>query len=417
VSASSQTAPAAVGDTLTGSGQRIHEILGVTWLVFRLTNAIPYADAHTPFNVYYLVVAIYVLYFLLTRPQLVGRLAIRPIFLLWLLTALIPLLLYVTSSGSNYAYMSMRTRVVCFSVIAGSGVILLAPKGAVIAQRSALLALAIIIPMNFFELVIPNIWSNSPGRAAGFFVNPNISGAAIIVSTLLAVDFSRHTKQGLFVMAFSLAGIITTFSRSAMLFGGLMSFAYIMLPQGRDSMPAPTRIAILAGGSLALALGIVILLNFGSLDEQASGRLLSVVRADYVDASTTDRLDAARYGFARFMEHFWTGRGLGSPEFYDVETHNSFLHIAYEYGIMGLVLYCTILLAGMLKIVQFGWRSAINLSLLASYLLYYSVFDHYVHAYPAFAIGFAVLMTDALLIREPPADQPTMGQEPHDLRN
>ena len=51
-------------------------------------------------------------------------------------------------------------------------------------RTTAWAAFAIVVfgtTLNLYELVVENnLWSNAPGRSAGFYVNPNISGEALL---------------------------------------------------------------------------------------------------------------------------------------------------------------------------------------------------------------------------------------------
>jgi O-antigen ligase len=379
------------------AGQRLHVFLALSWMVLWLTEIFEHLDRVVPIPLYYPFVAIYVMYFVTTRPVQIGRLIIRPLFILWALTIVVPILLYFTGDHNGFSYVSMRVRIVCFSVVAGTGMMLLDPGSVSIVRRAALIALAIGIPINLAELVVPNLISISEGRSAGFYENPNNSAAALIICMILAVDFTKHTRLGFLIITSGAMAVLATFSRAGILFMALLALAYIILPRGRDSLSGVQRMAIFAVGAFGLAVVIAILLNFVNLSPGAKGRLVSVISADFSDASSAERLDATRYAFDQFLHYFWNGRGLGAPEMYDLRTHNSFVHIGVEYGVGGLILYLVILFAGLLKVAQYGWNRAINLTLLAGFLFYDSAFDHYVHVKSPFAVAFSVIMVDALI--------------------
>jgi O-antigen ligase len=209
-------------------------------------------------------------------------------------------------------------------------------------------------------------------------------------------------------VAVSFVGVLVTFSRSGILFSTALTVAYILLPQGRGTMAGGQRSLVLVAGAILAAAGIAATLNFADLSESASSRLISILTSDYSDGSATGRLDAAIYGLEKFSENFWFGLGLGSTDIYHVNAHNSFIHIGVEYGIIGVLVYIAILVAGLLKIIEYGWRQAINLSLLAGYVFYASLFDHGVYLEYQFAIAFAAIMVDALVPRvSKPQPSPT----------
>jgi len=289
---------------------------------------------------------------------------------------------------------------VYFSVLAGSAVLLQGRNAREIMQTAGFLTLLIAIPFNLLELVVPNILSTAPGRSAGFYENPNVSASALTIALLLAVDFSRHRRRDLVLVFFTYLAVATTFSRAGILFATFVTAVYLFVPQGEDTLSGGQRMSLLVVGGVVLLITAVAVLQFIQLDPGAYGRIQSILTGNYSDTSSQGRLESARFALDQFLGNFWTGRGLGSPDYYALSTHNTFLAVSVEFGIAGLLIYLLLLFQGLVKVVRHGWQVALNMSLLALYLLYYSAFDHQIHNYVAYAVGFSALVTDALLKRD-----------------
>ena len=131
------------------------------------------------------------------------------------------------------------------------------------------------------------------------------------------------------------------------------------------------------------------------------------------DASAQGRLEWAGFALERALEHFWTGRGLGSFYEYGVYAHNSYLSILYEYGVLGLIAFLLVIGSGFYKVARFGWTRAATFFWLALQAAYYSNFDHNIPTNPVFAVMFASLLTnaslDAPLDRRGPPDRTSAG--------
>ena len=79
-------------------------------------------------------------------------------------------------------------------------------------------ALLFAVGVNLFEFMLaPNSLSTAPGRAAGFFENPNNSGNMIVALAALVV-VSWDTKKWLLVCVYLIAfiGVLVTFSRGSL---------------------------------------------------------------------------------------------------------------------------------------------------------------------------------------------------------
>ncbi|MAJ59750.1 MAG: hypothetical protein CBC48_07075, partial [bacterium TMED88] len=168
----------------------LYHFVGMGWLVYWMTNSYRWIADVAPFFDFYVVTGAFLVYFAMVRPVQVINMISRPALWLVSLTALIPILLYLTAADrSIYTYLEIRTRIVMFALIAGSALVMADKDGPWLLRRAALISLSIAIFVNFAEYFIENPYNRSPtgSRSAGFYADPNIAGAAIGTLLLLAL--------------------------------------------------------------------------------------------------------------------------------------------------------------------------------------------------------------------------------------
>ena len=395
----------------------LYHYVGIGWLVYWMTNSYRWISDLAPFIDFYVVTGVLLIYFSVVRPVLVVNMIGRPALWLISLTALIPILLYLTDSDRNaYTYLEMRTRIVTFSLIAGSALVMAGTDGPWILRRAALISMLVAVVVNFGEYFVHNPYNRvvEGTRSAGFYGDPNIAGAAIGTLLLLAIPIRRQTMTNLILAAIAYMGILATLSRSGMLFASLLLAAYIFLPRGPGTLPTSTRAAVGLGGLAALiGLATVAIFVF-NLRNLEIWRLTSAFTLDVTDNSAQSRMDFASFAFERFLDYFWTGRGPGSAREYHVSAHNTYLTLGYDYGILGILFYVGFVSWGLFKVVRYGWNRSTTYFFLSFQVAYYSMFAHTVHDNPIFAVMFASFLTNASL-DDPPkrksllADQPPKG--------
>lgn len=388
--------------------ERIHHIVGVAWLAIRLGSVNPLLFYILPINPYYLTVGLFATYFALLRPAQIVVALTKPFFWLWLITAVVPVFLYLFSERNFDAYSSMRAYVTNFSAFAGSMVVLAGARPREMLRHAALVVLVVAIPFNFVELVTP-ILTVAPGRAAGLFQNPNMSAGGISVCLLLATDFRRHTARELAIMAAGMLAIVITFSRSGMVGGALIWMAYLILPRGRQSLRMENRFLILIGLFTLFLIGAAVAMQFVDLSV-GEYQIRSLVEGRTDDPSFQGRVWGLRNAWHEFSKTPWTGVGLGTPEYYFMGIHNAYLQIAVEFGIGGLLVYLLILFVPLFQGIRVGWQRGWRQIALALYIIYFGIFDHSANTQPAFVAIFAAFAAGVLI--EPPAPRTTSARSP-----
>lgn len=231
--------------------------------------------------------------------------------------------------------------------------------------------------LNVQDFIEPT-YSAVPGRAAGFYINPNESGMMLVLLGLVAS--TRLPVVGNYLV-WGLAGLgaLLTFSRGSWVFL-IIAIAGLAI-SGR-----------LGGGrGRFVFLGMVALIFAGIFSAYLSGELYYwVVRSplnEFLDPNTLARLgsqgtslddyssyereDVMSLGISLFLDSPFLGWGVGST-FVWVErssTHNMLVMLAAELGILGPVLYLS------LFAILIGYTRGLN-RLLAISLFGFGIFTH-----------------------------------------
>jgi len=184
------------------------------------------------------------------------------------------------------------------------------------------------------------------GRAAAMFINPNMAGEAILLVFLLGCAITPERWRGpLFLLCG--AGILTTFSRAAILAWGLL----LVVLSVRRTLPK----SALASALAAIALAVACLGSFenylhgraefeGAASNLAS-RLNFFSDVKFDDDSSEERAAVVRAGWQLFLQNPVFGAGAGATGFWSLRasTHNQLLLLAAEYGMFGVGLWCWLL--------------------------------------------------------------------------
>lgn len=391
-----QHARHSTGDTEVTRSSPIVFAGGVVWLSLVLSGVLQYFSG---VNLYYPFVAIFLPFFLLfCLPQMV-RLITNVQFWMWMLTVIIPVLLYAFGrTGSMGAAQSLKQRTVYFSLVAGSAVILGMPDARRILRTGSLLVLAWAIPVCFVELLVPNLFSTAEGRSAGLYGNPNAASMAILICVLGAVDLRRQTTRSLLLVSLATAAVFTTFSRSGILFAGALWALHAFLPaRAEGGLRGPQRLIVIAFLVITGIAAVAWLAQRVVLSDAAEMRLHSILAGDVSDGSSELRQDLAERGLAMLADEP-LGRGVGYVDGMERLPHNTYLYIAIDYGLPGLAFYIVLLLAGFLRSAAAGLQRGANAILLALLLVYASIFTHYVAGTTFYSVAFAAVLTGALIL-------------------
>jgi hypothetical protein len=206
--------------------------------------------------------------------------------------------------------------------------------------------------LDIYDLLVPT-FSTTAGRAAGFYLNPNISGFMIPCLGLFAMPaLSRAARH--VVWALVVVGTVVTFSRAAYIFlivgtVGLSWLGYLGWKSQRFLFAA---IAVPAVGLFLYALSSGLLYDLvaasplaGHLNENAIQRLGGGGMSILENESTTERAGVAALAIEQFFASPLIGHGFGFTQDWEFgqSTHNMYLLVMTEGGVIGLIIYLTLI--------------------------------------------------------------------------
>jgi O-antigen ligase len=193
--------------------------------------------------------------------------------------------------------------------------------------------------LNLYDIFHPLSFSHDIGRAAGLYVNANVSGMAIVLGMILSVGIVTGKKRDGFVVLTGI-GVAVTQSRSAAL---VYLIAVLFLFASRQVSVGRVLGLLLLGLSIAAAVLWLTGRLQGLADVITSGEILQITRLTSASGSETQgdfystqsRLQVAEHAWDIFSRDPVRGGGLGSAGY----THNMYLMHAADQGILGLFLF------------------------------------------------------------------------------
>jgi O-antigen ligase len=303
-----------------------------------------------------------------------------PLFL-WVTVFLIVTLIWYFAEGLDVHI--LKTRILSCALMVVFLILFHADRRLIHLVRWMLVAAVVLaIINNVIDFMIPYTfvprgtpWTN-PGRSAGFYINANEAGAAILFGLVLSLDVLPQKWRAGFAVA-SLLGIALTFSRSAILGWFLVMFVLWYGKKIRGHRLA----ALLIPLGIVLALFWTVIMTFIAGNNEINsanvlGRINWFLSPDKnVNFSTESRLEVMKKAWAMFLKHPIVGNGVGSTDVwsYSISTHNMYLVYMADYGLIGLILFLTLVLA-----VVHGLRGPARTTGLAFavFVLYWGFFSH-----------------------------------------
>jgi O-Antigen ligase len=236
------------------------------------------------------------------------------------------------------------------------------------------------IATDFYELVVPKFFSElNTGRPAGFYINPNKAGCALVLGTIFTIDLIKKPYRWLYlILVFS--GIAATFSRGSLLGWTLCAF-FLTLAKFLSEKRRTVFISVL---SLVLILALVNPIKaisdyFGGTDGASwdvLDRLEQFQNPSLEDDSAKERKAVVGFAWVLFGNHPFWGNGLASTYKWtvsEVSTHNMYLFYMADHGILG-----AIILPGAIFAVVWRNKGQPNVQLLcfAVFMSLWGIFSH-----------------------------------------
>ncbi len=278
--------------------------------------------------------------------------ALSPDSIAWVAFLAMPLV-FMIFSENTFARGAWTSQIIVIMIYLAAAFVASAPNLRSFAGLAAGLVVIVLSATNLFEfLVVPNTWSISTGRAAGFLVNPNVSAATLVGYAALFLMSRKGPidSADLLVVGLLFPAVASTFSRSGFLLLVLVVGVCYFLRVGKivESIVVASAVLVL---SSVIFFGL--LLPKIELSSDAEVRLLSIFSGSIGQDFKLERAGVARDAWALFFNNFWTGVGVRSS--LQMESgwgpHNMFAGLAMDFGIIGLLAYIPLLM-------RMAWRAA-----------------------------------------------------------
>jgi O-antigen ligase len=213
---------------------------------------------------------------------------------------------------------------------------------------------------NIYEFFNPLIFSalNDTGRPAGFYVNSNNCGCALIESLIIGVTILPPICRIPYACLISF-GVFLTFSRGALLACLIVMLIFIIMGviTRRQLLWWSIGLVILMTALIGMAgnsFNLAELEDMGLLNSNILQRLSQTEgSAPINDDSTLARLEVVRLAWQMFIDHPLIGNGIGSTHDlnvgglsdHNISTHNMYLYFLTDHGILGGLIYPLLIFA------------------------------------------------------------------------
>jgi hypothetical protein len=214
------------------------------------------------------------------------------------------------------------------------------PSALRITKRAVVVATLAGIALNIYDLMFPGTFSAIPGRAAGLYVQPNTSGIALVFGCLIGLSAIRGRWWREAFVLVSFIGVLVTFSRES-----IIAFGFVVLGESLAGRLSPRRLAVAGGVGLTLFVAFGMGNNFLS-EKIASSENWSRLTSQS-DDSAINRAHLAKRTLGAFEEAPLLGQGFGTTGFWgdDLPSHNYYLDLLADHGIIGIFLIPALLLS------------------------------------------------------------------------
>lgn len=269
---------------------------------------------------------------------------------LWCLAYLwITVMWQLNSSQSDETWRELRLRVLSVVELLIAFMVLAVPAAIRFGRQCLVVAVLFGVALNVYEVFYPSTFSLVSGRSAGFYMNPNLSGQALVLGMVLSMNTLAVFWRIPFILLTGV-GAFATFSRASILgwLIGVVGMLVCSKVRLRDVLP-----------SLGFFLVVGALVVIPRLDQWLNTwELTGTMNADVLerlewlsnpfevsDHSSWSRATVAREAWSKFADASLFGSGTGSTHDMVIEPHNQYLALMVDHGIIGAVILPFMLVA------------------------------------------------------------------------
>ena len=258
---------------------------------------------------------------------------------------------FFLSSQSDIAWEEVRQRVLSIFELLMFLVLFTHPNATKLARQALVVGVLFGVALNIYEFFVPMSFSHILGRSAGLYLNPNLSGEALVMGMVCSVSVLPSRFRGLFIL-FTGIGIFATLSR-----GGILAWMItVMGLMFRGGVRLKDFLLPVSAGLLLLV--VVLLPRFdelyatfeitGASNKNVEERLSWFTDPTGVsDYSSWERAYLAKQAWEKIADHPLIGSGTGSAREDALfgGSHNQFLALMRDHGLLGAAILPLLVLA------------------------------------------------------------------------
>jgi O-antigen ligase len=247
--------------------------------------------------------------------------------------------------------------------------------------------------MNIYELFNPLAFSSVLGRSAGFYINPNQCGAALVLGMILSIGLLPQRYRLLFGLIVGLA-VFLTFSRAAII--GWFIVISLMIKFGEISLKR----SLMVGSTIVALIAVITLSEWNTLQYKLEG--LGVLNTNVLarvgwlnnfasdDYSSLERKQIAELAWGMFADRPIFGSGVAASLTWSFEksSHNQYLNMMVDHGILGMFFLPLLVLA-------ICWRATADVKptaiALGTFISWWGFFSHNIFSERYILLSFALL--------------------------
>jgi O-antigen ligase len=268
----------------------------------------------------------------------------KPLLIWMIFYVFISILSLMTISADEISFTDFRAKVLSVLFIALMYAIF-QQKSILHIKYTILFVVFMSVCNNIFELLNPRVFTAvNVGRPAGFYVDPNKTGCAIMLGMLLSITIIKKPYRWILILVAGI-GIMATFSRGAII-GWFICTVFLVagkvLSDRRRKILVPAVILLFFLISLN---PLQLLTDYFKGDPTGANwdivnRLEEFQNPSLSEDSAMSRQAVAAGAWIMFGNHPFWGNGLASTRKWmvaDVSTHNMYLYYMADHGVLGIL--------------------------------------------------------------------------------
>ena len=311
---------------------------------------------------------------------------------------LLTVLWFFQSSQSDMAWQEVRLRFLAIIDLLLFLTLFNNPAATRIARQTLAAGVLVGVAFQIYELLVPMSFSRVLGRSAGLYLDPNLTGEALVVGMILSVTVLEPRYRALFSLMTGV-GVFLTLSR-----GGIVTWVIAVVSLMLGGRLHLKHLAL--SGLIGVLLITVMVLprwdNFlttlertGVINKNMEERLAWFTDPSGVfDQSSWERKYVAKRAWDKIVEHPFFGNGTGSALETDIQPHNQYLTFMLDHGLIGAMVLPLLVLA----VVWGAHGETLHLGIVfGGALMFLSLFSHTIlyseHSLILFALMAAMTAT------------------------